>query len=29
MKDYLPEIADKSDSRGKTSLPKRQARHLV
>ena len=29
MKDYLPESADKSDTRGKTALPKRQARHLV
>ncbi len=29
MKDYLPESVDKSDARGKTALPKRQARHLV
>ncbi len=29
MKDYLPELTDKSDSRSKTALPKRQARHLV
>jgi hypothetical protein len=29
MKDYLPEFAEKSDPRSKTSLPKRQARHLV
>jgi hypothetical protein len=29
MKDYLTEDAAKAESRGKTALPKRQARHLV
>jgi radical SAM superfamily enzyme YgiQ (UPF0313 family) len=29
MKDYLTEEAAKSEARGKTALPKRQARHLV
>ena len=29
MKEYLTEDAPKAESRGKTALPKRQARHLV
>jgi hypothetical protein len=29
MKEYLTEDAPKAASRGKTALPKRQARHLV